>query len=320
MAAAASSMHHRVANRFPFKGWWFYAGLVAAICVGAALWVVTNPHPPFRSGDDRLEGAGDAARGQLVFAAGDCASCHATPGQTNRLKLGGGLALASPYGTFRTPNISPDKVDGIGSWTNIDLANALIGGVSPRGDHYYPALPYPSYVGMKPADVRDLMAYLQTLPPVTGKAPPHDIAAVFRIRRLVGAWKLLFLKPGGTVPPPSGDARLDRGAYLVEALAHCAECHSPRNALGAVKGDARFAGGPDPEGVGFIPNITPARIGFWSEAEVAEVLKSGRTPQHGRVGSSMLDVVTNTAMLPQADRDAMAAYIKSLPARATPRP
>jgi mono/diheme cytochrome c family protein len=321
MAAAAMSLQQHIMKCIRINGRMLLGVvLCVAIFVGAAVWIITAPRAPFQPGDDRLEGVGDPQRGRLIFAAGDCASCHATPGQSDRLHLGGGLALASPYGTFRMPNISPDKADGIGSWSTVDLANALIGGVSPRGEHYYPALPYPSYAGLKLMDVRDLMAYLRTLTPVAGKAPPHDLAAIFGIRRLVGAWKLLFFKAGGTVPPPSGDARRDRGAYLVEAMTHCAECHSTRNLLGAIKGGARFAGGPDPEGVGFVPNITPARIGSWSEAEIAEVLKTGRTPQHGRVGSSMLDVVTNTAMLPQADRDAIAAYIKSLPARETPRP
>jgi mono/diheme cytochrome c family protein len=311
-------MYRRI--RFGWKVWLCVASCVGIIIAGAVLWVITIPRPPFSPGDERLEGAGDPQRGRLIFAAADCASCHATPGQSDRLKLGGGLALASPYGTFRTPNISPDKNDGIGSWSPVDLGNALTGGVSPRGEHYYPALPYPSYAGMTPTDIRDLMAYLRTLPPVTGKAPPHDLVLPFSIRRLVGTWKFLFFKPGGTLPPPSGDERRDRGAYLVEALAHCAECHSTRNIFGAIKDSARYAGGPDPEGTGFIPNITPARIGAWSEADIAEVLKSGNTPNHGRVGSSMLDVVTNTAMLPQEDRDAMAAYIKSLPARPTPHP
>jgi mono/diheme cytochrome c family protein len=298
--------------------------LLAAAFVGVIgaswLWVVTAPRTAFAPGDERFGGIGDADKGKLVFAAGDCASCHARPGQGDRLLLGGGLALASPFGTFRVPNISPDKNDGIGGWSTVDLANALLDGVSPRGEHYYPALPYVAYAGMRPNDVKDLMAYLRTLPAVSGKAPPHDIALMFRIRRLVGFWKLLFFNPHGTVPEPTGDAQRDRGGYLVEALAHCAECHSTRNLLGGIKPTARYAGGPDPEGVGFVPNITPERLGSWSERDIAALLKTGQTPAHGRVGSSMLDVVTNTAMLPETDRDAIAAYIKSLPARATLHP
>jgi mono/diheme cytochrome c family protein len=297
------------------------SSLVVLLGVGLVIaWALTAPRPRFAADDTRLQGDGDAARGQRIFAAGDCASCHASPGQGDRLKLGGGLALASPFGTFRVPNISPDRNDGIGAWSTVDLGNALTSGVSPRGTHYYPAFPYTSYAGMTPADIKDLAAYLRTLSPVSGKAPPHDISVLFQYRRVVGFWKLLFFKADGSVPPPSGDPVRDRGAYLVEALAHCAECHSTRNVLGAIKPAARYAGGPDPEGVGFFPNITPDRIGHWTQRDIAQMLTTGMTREHGRVGSSMLDVVTNLAMLPQADRDAIASYIKSLPPRATPQP
>lgn len=297
--------------------------LVTAIIVllgAAAAWFLTTPKIPFARDDSRFQQAGDPARGELVFAAGDCASCHASPGQSDRLHLGGGLALSSPFGTFRPPNISPDPADGIGTWNAADLANALIGGVSPDGRHYYPALPYPSYTGMALQDVNDLMAYLKTLPPVSGRAPPHTPNILFRIRRSIGFWKLLFFREGKPDYEPSVGGPGDRGAYLVEAVTHCAECHSKRNLLGAIKTSTRFAGARDPEGTGFIPNITPNRIGHWSETEIAEVLKSGNTPDHGRVGSSMADVVTNTAMLPQSDRDAIARYIKALPTRDTPSP
>lgn len=289
--------------------------LLFSLGVGLA-WFLTAPKRPFAVDDARLRGEGNVERGRLIFAAGDCASCHARPGQSDRLHLGGGLALSSPFGTFRAPNISPDKDDGIGTWTTADLGNALAGGVSPRGTHYYPAFPYTTYAGMTPTDIKDLAAYLRTLPPMSGKAPPHDIAMIFQVRRFVGFWKLLFFKTNGSVPPPSADPVRDRGAYLVEALAHCAECHSTRNQLGAIKSDTRYAGGPDPEGVGFMPNITPGRIAHWSEADIAEMLKTGMTPEHARVGSSMLDVVTNLAMLPQSDRDAIARYVKSQIGRA----
>jgi mono/diheme cytochrome c family protein len=296
--------------------------VIAGICtLGAvAAWIVTQPVAPFLPTDPKLQGAGDPERGRLVFAAGDCASCHATPGQADRLNLGGGMALASPYGTFRAPNISPDPADGIGSWTTADLANALIAGVSPDETHYYPVFPYPSFTGMRLEDVRDLMAYLHTLPRVTGKPPPHDLFLLFRVRRFVGFWKLLYFHRGNAPTQSSGDPLLDRGHYLVDAIGHCDECHSSRNVFGAIKPETRFAGGPDPEGTGFIPNITPDRIGRWSEADIVRLLKTGETPDHGRVGSSMAEVVTNTAMLTDFDRAAIARYLKSLPPRATPHP
>jgi mono/diheme cytochrome c family protein len=296
-----------------------WGGLFVIVLAGFALWKVTEAVPRFPPDDPRLEG-GDAAYGALVFAAGDCASCHATPGQPDRLKLGGGQALASPFGTFRLPNISPDPVDGIGSWSVSDLANALIAGVSPDRQHYYPVFPYPSYTGMTLADVRDVYAYLRTLQPVSGRPPPHDLPLLFRFRRGLAFWKLLFFKEGQSEVVANGDPVHDRGGYLVETLGHCAECHSTRNLLGAIKPSTRFAGGPDPEGSGFIPNITPSRIGDWSEADIVRLLETGQTPNHGRVGSSMVDVVTNTAQLPRSDREAIARYIQSLPPRPTPHP
>lgn len=255
-----------------------------------------------------------------MFDAGDCASCHATPGQPDRLKLGGGIALASPFGTFRPPNISPDPVDGIGAWSATDLANALIGGVSPELEHYYPAFPYTSYTGMNAGDIRDLFAYLKTLPKVSGKVPPHDPALLFRLRRSVGFWKLLFFQEGSSAAATTGDPVHDRGAYLVESVSHCAECHSTRNAFGAIKPSTRFAGAVDPQGTGFVPNITQERLAGWTEQDIVTMLTTGETPNHGRVGSSMSDVVTNTAQLPESDRVAIARYIKSLPPQATQKP
>ncbi|MEZ2224477.1 cytochrome c [Rhizobium sp. RCC_161_2] len=293
------------------------------LCAGvaaASAWSLTAARPPYSQGDRQFEGAGDGAHGQLIFAEGDCASCHATPGQSDRLRLGGGMALASPFGIFRPPNISPDPIDGIGAWTVTDLANALMEGVSPQHEHYYPAFPYTSFTGMTAVDIRDLYAYLMTLPKVLGRVPPHDPTILFRIRRFVGFWKLLFFREGHSAARLSGELVHDRGAYLVESVSHCAECHSSRNVFGVIKSDPLFAGGIDPQGTGFVPNITQTDLGKWSEQDIATMLKSGDTPEHGRVGSSMADVVTNTAMLPDSDRDATARYIKALPPLPTPHP
>jgi mono/diheme cytochrome c family protein len=293
----------------------------AAVGLGLACWILSAPRPAFAQSEAAaLELPGDVGRGRIVFDAGQCASCHASPGQSDRLRLGGGLRLASPFGIFRVPNISPDPDDGIGRWRTMDLANALLSGVSPSGQHYYPAFPYTSFAHMRTEDVRDLMAYLRTLPAVHGRPPPHELSFPFTIRRAIGLWKRLYFdrRPIGDDPARSG--AWNRGHYLVEALAHCSECHSSRNAFGAIRGKTRFAGGPDPEGAGFASNITPAAIGTWSEADIATTLTTGRTPELRYVGSSMADVVANLAMLPQSDRDAIASYVKSLPPRPTPPP
>jgi mono/diheme cytochrome c family protein len=300
---------------------WLSTGIAVTIMFAVGAWFITAPQL-FASADLAQFAAknGDAGRGKLIFAAGDCASCHASPGQADRLHLGGGLVLASPYGTFRVPNISMDPVDGIGNWQTKDLANALLNGVSPSGSHYYPVFPYASYAHMRPQDVADLMAYLRTLPAVKRRQPEHDLALLFGIRRFVGFWKILYFRPGPIASDPAHDKKWNRGRYLVEAVAHCAECHSSRDMFGGIKTKTRYAGGQDPEGAGYYPNITPEHIGHWSEQDLIEMFRSGKTPGHGRVGSSMADVVTNTAMLPESDREAMAFYIKSLPPRPTPKP
>lgn len=263
---------------------------------------------------------GNAERGRLVFAAAYCGACHVSPGQNDPLRLGGGLALASPFGTFRVPNISSDPVDGIGAWTAADLAKALIAGMSPDGAHYYPAFPYTSYTGMRVDDIEDLHAYLRTLPAVRGRPPPHDLPLLLKVRAFIGIWKRLYFSVGRSAAMLNGNPVHDRGAYLTETLGHCAECHATRDRLAAIKPETRFAGGPDTEGTGFVPNITPARLSGWSEADIARILKTGKTPRGDRVGSSMAEVVSNLALLPQADRDAIARYVKSLPARPTPHP
>jgi mono/diheme cytochrome c family protein len=317
MSDAPASRLHRLR-------WWRAAAVAAVLLLaiaGAALWFLTAPRPAYGPGAAALaEGKGDAARGRLVFAAADCASCHASPGQPDRLRLGGGLALESPYGTLHVPNISQDRVDGIGSWRTVDLANALLSGVSPKGHHYYPVFPYPAYAKMKLEDVVDLAAFLRTLPAVHGRPPPHDLTFPFNVRRGVGIWKLLYFDRAPIVPDAARSAEWNRGHYLVGALAHCVECHSSRNVLGAVKRSTRFAGGRDPTGTGFAPNITPTGIGSWTEDDVARMLADGRTPDLRVVGSSMAEVVTNTSELPESDRRAIATYVKTLVARPTATP
>lgn len=296
------------------------AAVVLAV-IGVALWELTAARPAIADrADPRLQGSGDVERGRLVFAAGDCASCHASPNQPDTTRLGGGLAVASSYGTLRVPNISQDPDDGIGRWSTVDLANALLSGVSPTKRHYYPVFPYSSFAHMKLDDVVDLMAYLKTLPKVSGRPPPHDLAFPFNIRRGVGVWKLLYLDRSPIADDPSRTAAWNRGRYLVDSLSHCAECHSSRNLLGAIKPRTRFAGGRDPEGTGFVPNITPEGIGSWSVADLARMLDDGRTPDLRTAGSSMADVVTNLHTLPEADRQAIATYVKTLKRKPTASP
>jgi mono/diheme cytochrome c family protein len=251
--------------------------------------------------------------GRTMFFAGGCASCHVTPNQDDRSRLGGGLALTSPFGTFHVPNISPHPQDGIGSWSEADFVTAMTKGTSPDGRHYYPAFPYASYQRMRLEDVRDLFAYLKTLPPVAGRPPDHDLGFPYNLRRAVGLWKWLYLDGKPFAADPALPADVARGAYLVEGPGHCAECHSPRDALGGIIPAQRFAGGPNPEGKGWVPNITPAGLKDWSADDIAYLLETGMTPEGDSIGGSMAPVIRNMEQLSPADRAAIAAYLKALP-------
>ncbi len=296
--------------------------LSLAACAAAG-WALSAANPAVIPNLAGLEGAGDAQRGKVFFDAGGCSSCHATPGQDDRLKLGGGLELKSPFGSFIAPNISSHPGYGIGAWKVADLVYAMQAGVSPSGQHYYPAFPYTTYARAKTADIADLMAYLRTLPQVEGKAPEHRLDFPFNIRRGVGFWKLVNFAPRHLSNDFTHDASWNRGRYLTEAFGHCAECHSTRDQTGAINETFRYAGGVDMEGGKWVPNITQHKSGIadWSAKDIAWMLKSGDTPDGDVVGGSMKSVVKNMAELPDADRDAIALYIKSLPARASgPKP
>jgi mono/diheme cytochrome c family protein len=297
----------------------FFVLLAATTLVGAVtFWIVTTPATipaialPIYSPN--------VANGQTVFNAGGCASCHAAAGQP-RAMLAGGVGIPSPFGTFYSPNISPDPIDGIGGWTEANFVTALTRGTSPSGTHYFPAFPYGSYQRAKLEDLRDLFAYIKTLPPLRGRARGHDVAFPFNIRWLVGGWKFLFLDNHTFSPDPGHTAEWNRGAYLVNALGHCAECHSPRNFLGGIISSQRFAGGPNPEGTGWVPNITQKGLQTWTERDIAYLLETGDLPDGDSVGGTMTRVIRNMSELSDDDRAMMAIYLKSLPAvDGPPRP
>lgn len=285
--------------------------LILGAVIGAGVfWFVTRPaplDPDFAAGH-----TADAEVGAQVFAAAGCSSCHAAPEATgeDKLVLSGGHAFASDFGTFYAPNISPGEA-GIGGWSLPDFARAVTQGVSPRGQHYYPAFPYTSYLHMTDADVADLYAYMQTLPVSDVASKSHDVGFPFNIRRSLGGWKMLYVKDGFVL---QGDLspELERGRYLVEALGHCGECHTPRDALGGLDRSAWLSGAPNPSGKGQIPNITPGKLD-WSESDLVYYFESGFTPDYDSVGGSMAAVVGNLAQLPESDRAAIAAYLKAIP-------
>jgi mono/diheme cytochrome c family protein len=291
--------------------------VVLAAVGGAIFWFVTMPATvPASALTPRTP---DLENGKVMFNAGGCAACHATPKQEDRTRLGGGLALKSPYGTFYVPNISSDPKDGIGGWSEAQFVTAMWKGTAPDGRHYFPSFPYPSYQRMALADVRDLFAYLKTLPAVQGRVRDHDMRFPFGFRRMLGGWKFLYLDGEPYRPDPNRPAEWNRGGYLVNGPGHCAECHSPRNLFGAIVSGQRFAGGPDPEGEGWVPNITQHGLSSWSVTDIVRLLTTGDLPDGDSVGGTMTSVVSNTSQLPDKDRAAIATYIKSLPAVEGPK-
>jgi len=244
--------------------------LILAVIGAAVFWFVTIPATVPASALPAY--APNLDNGKTMFYAGGCSSCHAVPNQEDKTKLGGGLGLKSPFGTFYAPNISPDRSDGIGDWSEANFVTAMLKGTSPDGSHYYPAFPYTSYQRMRMEDVRDLFAYLKTLPPVQGKVRGHDLPIYLKYRRLVGGWKFLFLDGQPFKPDPSRSAQWNRGAYLVNGPGHCAECHSPRNLLGAIIASQRFAGGHD--GGDHCPDHRPVASGRGADLDHFEATSS----------------------------------------------
>lgn len=283
-----------------------------ALAAAGAFWWLSAPRT--LAADDLPSGAGVAERGERIFWAAGCASCHAAPDAKGdaRLVLAGGMQLDTPLGPIVAPNISPSP-QGIGAWSTADLANALMRGVSPEGTHYVPAFPWTSYRNMRPGDVADLKAYLDTLPPSDNAPAASGLAFPFNWRRPIGLWKRFAMTPPPPVPA-GADAAVQDGYYLAVALGHCGECHTPRTMLMAMDPQRWLAGAPNPEGEGRVANITPSAdgIGDWPASDIAYLLESGFTPDFDSVGGSMASVTDNWSHLSGADRDALAAYLKAI--------
>lgn len=255
---------------------------------------------------------GDAKRGGYLAAAGGCLGCH-TENKEGAVPYAGGRALHTPFGTFYGPNLTPHPAAGLGQWSEADFARAMRQGVRPDGAHYFPAFPYPSFTLVSDADVRDLWAYLRSLPPSPRANQPHALRFPFGFRFLVAGWKWLFFTPGAFRAEPGRGAEVNRGAYLVQALGHCGECHTPRNFLGGPRRGMALAGttkGPDGKSA---PNLTPTRLKKWSDAELRDILQTGLMPDGDVIAETMAEVVRNTtAKLTPGDLGAMIAYLRSL--------
>ena len=253
--------------------------------------------------------------GEYLVRAGGCFSCHTAPGGQS---LAGGRALTTPFGTFYTPNITPDPQTGIGRWTDAQFLRALREGVRPDGANYFPVFPYTSFTAITDSDALAMKAYLFSLPAVHQQNRPHDVPFPFSWRFLQAGWKLLFFTAGPFLPAPDHSAAYNRGAYLVTALAHCGECHTPRNFLGATRSGWRLAGTPDGPDGQLVPNITPdpgTGIGKWEKGDVVDLLRTGTTPEQSKVKGAMRETIQDgLKYLSDADLEAIADYLFAQPA------
>lgn len=260
---------------------------------------------------------GSPERGKYIFDAAGCHGCHT---EKDGPPLAGGPALKTPFGTFYAPNITPDPQHGIGQWTEADFVRALRAGVSPRGEHYFPVFPYAAYTKMTAPDIADLWAYLRSVPAASRPSRAHEVSFPFSVRMALGPWKWLYFTAGAYRPEAGKDAAWNRGAYIVEALTHCGECHTPRNAFGALQRAHWMSGARMPVGDLVASNLTPDKSGLagWSKADIVDALEIGTLPQGGTVGGEMGEVVRNsTGKLRPEDRAAIAAYLAALPALPT---
>jgi mono/diheme cytochrome c family protein len=255
-------------------------------------------------------------RGQYLAAAAGCVACH-TDTADGAPRFAGGRAIATPFGTFYSPNITPDRASGIGAWTEAQFLRAVREGIGPDGRHYFPAFPYTSYTGMTEEDVLAIRSYLLSIPPVNRHNRKHDLAWYVSSRLAAASWQKLYFTPSRFVPDPDRSPEWNRGAYLVRHLGHCGECHSPRNALGAVRSDRALEGNPSGPDKKEVPSIRPdtgTDVADWTAEELETFLDTGMLPNGDFVGAGMGEVITeNTSHLTTADRHAIVTYLKALP-------
>lgn len=255
------------------------------------------------------------SRGEYLVRAAGCIACH-TDKKSDGALFAGGRALHTPFGTFYSSNITPDPDTGIGNWTDADFIAVLREGLSPEGHLLYPVFPYSSYTKMRDEDILAIKAYLFAQPPVRQENKAQEPNFPLSWRFLLNGWKVLNFDTGPVADDPNQSDTWNRGRYLVDALAHCGECHTPRTLTGGLDQDMYLAGtadGPDGEKV---PNITPAGSGIadWSETDIAYLLKEGLKPNYDNVQGSMAEAIDDgLTYLTDEDLDAIATYLKSIP-------
>lgn len=259
-------------------------------------------------------GEPDAARGAYLAAAAGCDQCH-TDAKNGGQPYAGGRAIQTQYGTVYTPNITPDRASGIGGWQRADFARAVRWGIAPDDSHYLPAFPFAFYNRLSDRDLDDLRAFLATVPSTSRAVAPGNISILSAARARAALAVLDQRFPGTWIADPAKGAVWNRGAYLVASVGRCGDCHTPRNFFAAPNPERALSGSSTVLG-GKAPNITPdpeTGIGSWSEDDIVTLLKDGQTPEFDFIGGAMAEIVRNTARLDDADRRAIAAYLKSVP-------
>ena len=287
-------------------------GLLGATLVGAAgfaalAWRPEIPavEPPNRAGFDPAL----IARGAELTMLGNCNVCHTKAGGR---AYAGGRGLQTPFGTIYATNITPDPDTGIGRWSETAFLRAMREGVRRDGSHLYPVFPYDHFTKVSGADLRAIYAFLMTREPVRADTPANVLPFPLSMRTLIAGWKLMFLKVGELGPDPVLSAELNRGAYLVEGLAHCGACHTPRNSLGAERNEA-YLGGGETEGW-YAPALNASTTApvAWTADQLFAYLRNGFVPTHGVAAGPMQPVANNLGAVAEADVRAIAAYVAAL--------
>ena len=259
-------------------------------------------------------GSALVAKGEYLTKAADCAACHTAPGGQ---PFAGGRAFKLPFGTIYSTNITPDQETGIGRWSDAEFVRALHRGIGRNGEDLYPAFPYTAYTLLSTDDVLAIRAYLSTLRPVTARNADNTLIFPFNQRYTLRAWKLLFMPAGRWTPSSAHDAVWNRGSYLAEALAHCGDCHTPRNLMFATKSSRKYAGAVVDGWKAYnITSDSETGIGAWSDAEIEQYLSSGHAPAHGSAGGGMGEAIDlSLRHLSSEDIAALTRYLRTIPAQ-----
>src|ERR1700686_197970 len=295
------------------------ASVVAVLLIGGAVatfaiaWrpAIAAPEPPAPQSFH----AALVKRGQDLGGTGHCNDCHTMRGGKD---FAGGLPVPTPFGTIFSSNITPDAETGIGRWPEAAFRRAMQSGVDRDGRHLYPTFPYDQFTNVTDEDDQALYAYLMTRQPVHAAARANQLSFPLDQRLVVAGWKLLFLRRGTYRPDATKSKEWNRGAYLVEGLAHCGACHTPRNALGAERASAQFAGGDVDNWHAYAINAqSPAPVP-WDADALTAYLRDGWHPDHGVARGPMAQVVSNLSEVPESDVRAIAVYMAGVFGAPTP--